>query len=394
MAKAPLDPLKVRRVLDLLAAGLSASEVPVRAGVSIASVYRIRARVGGVLRPPDTRYSDRYLDRAERYELARLHEAGHTQVEIARLLERNPSTVSRELARNKCPRTGRYIPERADRLAWHRQRRPKRSRLSANPVLREQVQQMLDRRLSPDQVAGRLRVEHPDNPSMWVSPETIYQSLYVYPRGELTRELKAQLRTRRTQRRRRGRVERRGQIAGAVSIHDRPTEVEGRQVPGHHEGDLIMGSMASNSAIATIVERLGGLVTLVAPTRAATMPTRSPTAVSAQLNTLPRWFAKTLTWDRGKEMAHHAKITEATKIKIYFADPYSPYQRGSNENTNGLLREYFPKGSDLSVHNIADLQDVANELNNRPRKRHGYLTPNEVFTNLLEQDLAGIATTP
>ena len=393
MAKPPLDPLKVRRVLDLLAAGLSASEVPVLAGVSIASVYRIRARVGGVLRPPDTRYSDRYLDRAERYELARLHEAGHTQAVIARLLGRNPSTVSRELRRNECRRTGRYIPERADRLAWQRQRRPKCSRLSASPVLREQVQQMLDRRLSPDQVAGRLRVEHRDNPSMGVSHETIYQSLYVYPRGELKRELKAQLRTRRTQRRRRGRVERRGQIAGAVSIHDRPVEVEGRQVPGHHEGDLIMGSMASNSAIATIVERLSGLVTLVHLPGGHDADSVA-TAVSAQLNTLPRWFAKTLTWDRGKEMAHHAKITEATDIKIYFADPYSPFQRGSNENTNGLLREYFPKGTDLSVHSIADLQGVADELNDRPRKRHGYLTPNEVFTNLLEQDLAGVATTP
>jgi IS30 family transposase len=322
-----------------------------------------------------------------------MREAGHTQAEIARLLDRNPSTVSRELRRNKCPRTGRYIPERADRLAWQRQRRPKCSRLSANLVLREQVQQMLDRRLSPDQVAGRLRVEHRDNPSMWVSHETIYQSLYVYPRGELKRELKAQLRTRRTQRRRRGRVERRGQIAGAVSIHDRPVEVEGRQVPGHHEGDLIMGSMVSNSAIATIVERLSGLVTLVHLPGGHDADSVA-TAVSAQLNTLPRWFAKTLTWDRGKEMAHHAKITEATDIKIYFADPYSPYQRGSNENTNGLLREYFPKGTDLSVHSIADLQGVADELNNRPRKRHGYLTPNEVFTNLLEQDLAGVATTP
>jgi IS30 family transposase len=393
MSKPPLDPLKVRRVLDLLAAGLSASEVPALAGVSIASVYRIRARVGGVLRPPDTRYSDRYLDREERYELARLLEAGHTQAEIARRLDRTPSTVSRELRRNKCPRTGGYIPERADRLAWQRQRRPKRSRLSANPVLRERVQQMLDRRLSPDQVAGRLRVENPHNPSMWVSPETIYQSLYVHPRGELKRELNAQLRTRRTQRRRRGRVERRGQIAGAVSIHDRPTEVEGRQVPGHHEGDLIMGSMASNSAIATIVERLSGLVTLVHLPEGHDAEAVAA-AVSAQLNTLPRWFAKTLTWDRGSEMAQHAKITKATKIKIYFADPYSPYQRGSNENTNGLLREYFPKGTDLSVHNIADLAGVADELNNRPRKRHGYLTPNEVFTNLLQQDLTGVATTP
>lgn len=393
MPTPPLDPVKVRRVLDLLAQGLPAMDVPALAGVSQASVYRVRARVGGVFRPPNTTYCDRYLDREERYGLARLLEAGHSQRQIATLLGRAPSTVSRELARNRCPRTGRYVPERADRLAWQRQRRPKLSKLATNPGLCAQVQAMLDRRYSPEQVAGRLRIQHPHNQGMWVSHETIYQSIYVYPRGQLKRELKAQLRTRRTQRRRRGRIERRGKIVDAVSIHDRPTEVEGRLVPGHHEGDLIIGAQASGSAIGTIVERQSGYLTLVH------LPdghdaVRVAAAVSAQMSALPSWFAKTLTWDRGGEMAAHAKITEATGIKVYFADPYCPHQRGTNENTNGLVREYFPKGTDLSMHSLADLQHVADELNDRPRKRHGFLTPREVFANLLAQDLTGVATTP
>jgi transposase, IS30 family len=288
MPTPPLDPRVVRRVLDLLAQGRRCSEVPALVGVSIASVYRIQARVGGVFRPPDSTYCDRYLDRDERYELARLLEAGHSQRQIAALLGRDPSTVSRELRRNRCPRTGRYVPERADRLAWQRQRRPKQSRLATRPRLRERVQQMLDERYSPEQVAGRLRIEHPENQEMWVSHETIYQSVYVYPRGELTRELKAHLRTRRTQRRRRGRVERPGPIPDPVSIHERPEEVAGRKVPGHHEGDLIKGSVASNSAIGTIVERHSGYLTLV------DLPDGLPLAKYSRssplvFSLLPRW---------------------------------------------------------------------------------------------------------
>ena len=344
MPARPLDPAVVRGVLDLLSQGLVSSEVARLTGVSRAAVYRLRARVGGVFRPQGTTYCARYLDREERYELARLVEAGcYSQRAMAAMLHRSPSTVSRELSRNRCPRTGRYVPDRADRLAWQRQRRPKPSKLSGHPVLREQVQAMLNRRYSPEQVSGRLKVQHPDNDGMWVSHETIYQSLFVYPRGELTRELKAQLRTRRTQRRRRGRVERRGKIVDAVSIHDRPAEVEGRQVPGHHEGDLIIGAQASGSAIGTIVERHSGYLTLVH------LPdghdaVRVAAAVSEQMSALPAWFAKTLTWDRGTEMARHAKITEATGINVYFADPYSPHQRGTKREHKRAAPRVLPQG--------------------------------------------------
>lgn len=392
MPTPPLDPRKVRRVLDLLAQGLPLRQVVAGAGVSMASVGRIKASVGGMLRPALTTYCDRYLDREDRYELARLLEAGCSQAEAARRLGKHSSSVSRELTRNRCPRTGTYQPERADRLAWDRQRRPKPTKLSRLPALKAAAQEMLDQHYSPEQVAGRLKREHPEDPSMWISHETIYRAVYVHARGQLQRELKAHLRTRRTQRRRQGRQSRGGPVRDAVSIHDRPVEVEARLVPGHHEGDLIMGSTVSKSAIGTIVERTSGFVHLVHLPEGHTAE-RVAVAVAAQLQAMPAPFGKTLTWDRGREMAAHAKITQATGVQVYFADPYSPFQRGSNENTNGLLREFLPKGSDLSVHTLADLQHVADLLNDRPRKRLAFATPREVMLNLIEDDLAGVATT-
>ena len=392
MPTPPLDPRAVRRVLDLWAQDLSWKQVVAGSGVSRASVFRIKSSVGGMLRPPGASYCPRYLDRADRYELARLLDAGHSQAEISRRLGRSPSTISRELTRNRCPRTGRYQPERAERLAWERQRRPKPTKLSQHPALKAAAQEMLDQRYSPQQVAGRLRREHPEDPSMWLSHETIYRAIYVHARGQLKRELQADLRTRRTQRRRQGRQPRGGPIRDAVSIHDRPAEIELRLVPGHHEGDLIMGSTASNSAIATLVERTTGYLHLIHLPHGHTAQDVAA-AMTAQLKAIPDWFARTVTWDRGTEMADHAKITQATGVQIYFADPYSPYQRGSNENINGLLREYFPKGTDLSVHTAADLQAAADQLNNRPRKRLDYATPREVLASLLEQDLTSVATT-
>ncbi|TCC13266.1 IS30 family transposase [Kribbella sindirgiensis] len=345
-------------------------------------------------RPAGITYSDRYLDRDERYELARLKDAGHSLREIGRRMGRNASTISRELGRNRDPRTGEYQPERAHALSWQRQRRPKPSKLSGNTVLRAEVQRLLTKRYSPDQIAGRLRLLHPDNEAMQISHESIYQSLYVYPRGELRRELKACLRSGRTVRRRRGsQSETRGKIPGAVSIHDRPEDVETRLVPGHHEGDLIMGSTASNSAVGTIVERTTGYLTLLHLPHGHTAD-RVADAVVEQMTALPDWFTKTLTWDRGSEMARHARITEQTGIAVYFADPYHPWQRGSNENTNGLVREYLPKGTDLSVHTATHLAAIADELNDRPRKRLGYHTPREMFASLLIQDLDRVATTP
>jgi IS30 family transposase len=227
---------------------------------------------------------------------------------------------------------------------------------------------------------------------MRVSHETIYQSIYLYPRGELRRELRACLRSGRALRRRRGRRKTRGRIIGAVPIGQRPAEVEGRLVPGHHEGDLIMGSKASNSAVGTIVERVSGYLTLL-PLPAGHDAASVADAIIEQMSALPPWFARTLTWDRGSELAQHQRVTAATGIQVYFADPYAPWQRGSNENVNGLLREYLPKGTDLSVRTAAQLHAIAAELNDRPRKRLGYHTPAEAFAKLLAEDQRVATTT-
>jgi IS30 family transposase len=379
-------------LLDYLAAGLKPYKAARAAGVSVTFAYGLHHKMGGVYRPPGVTYCDRYLDREERYELARLRESGLSVRQIGARLGRSPSTISRELARNAAPRGGGYQPERAHRLAWERQRRPKPSRLSQHPVLRARVQQLLDRRYSPEQISGRLRVLYPDDPAMRVSHETIYQSIYVYPRGELRRELKACLRTGRAVRRRRGRRERRATIVGAVPIGQRPPEVEGRLVPGHHEGDLIMGSKASNSAVGTIVERVTGYLTLL-PLHAGHDAATVADAIIEHMTVLPPWFARTLTWDRGTELARHARITEATGVQVYFADPHAPWQRGSNENLNGLLREYLPKGTDLSPYTAAQLQHIENELNDRPRKRFGWHTPREELDKLLTENQTVATTT-
>ena len=382
---------QVRALLGLLAGGMSPNQAGPAAGVSKSSACRLHHKMGGVYRPPEVTYSDRYLDREERYEMARLRESGLSMRQVGRRMGRAASTVSRELARNAGPRTSQYQPERAHRLAWERQRRPKPSKHAQNPVLRARVQQLLDRRYSPQQVSGRLTVLHPDDPAMRVSHETIYQSIYVYPRGELRRELKACLRTGREIRRRRGRREVRGKIIGAVPIGQRPPEAEGRLVPGHHEGDLIMGTKASNSAVGTIVERTTGYLTLL-PLHGGHDAGSVADAIIERLGALPAWFAKTLTWDRGTELAQHQRITATAGITVYFADPHSPWQRGSNENINGLLREYLPKGTDLSACTPAQLQAIADELNDRPRKRFGYHTPREQLAKLLENQ--SVATTP
>jgi transposase, IS30 family len=384
---------RVRLLLDQLAAGLNPFQAARAAGVSKSFAYELHHTMGGVYRPADTTYCERYLSREERYELARLREDGLSIRAVAARLGRSPSTVCRELARNAAPRTGAYQPERADRMAWERQRRAKPSRLSRYPVLREKVQDMLDRRYSPEQISGRLKMLCPGQPDMQISHESIYQSIYVYPRGELRRELKACLRSGRAVRRRRG-TRPRGwdRIAAAVPIGERPAEVEGRLVPGHHEGDLIIGSTASRSAVGTIVERTTGYLTLI-PLPAGRDAATVADAVIEHMSALPAWFARTLTWDRGTEMARHQRITAGTGIQVYFADPYSPWQRGSNENTNGLLREYLPKGTDLNAWTPAQLQHIAAELNDRPRKRLGFATPAEQFAKLLA-DNQRVATTP
>ena len=392
MAGRKLPPEKVREVLDHLAGGMNPAQASRAAGVSLASAYGLHHKMGGVYRPPGVTYSARYLDREERYELARLLELGLSRRQIAARMGRSPSTIGRELDRNKDPRTGAYQPERAHRLAWQRQRRPKPSKLSRDPVLREAVQGMLDRGYSPEQASGRLTVQFPDDPAMRVSHETVYQSIYVYPRGGLKRELAAHLRSGRGTRRRRGRREMRGKIIGAVPIGARPPEVQGRLVPGHHEGDLVMGSAASNSAVGTIVERTTGYLTLLHLPDGHTADAVAA-AVITRMTRLPGWFARTLTWDRGTELARHARITAETGISVYFADPHAPWQRGSNENINGLLREYLPKGTDLSPYTAAQLQHIEDELNDRPRKRFGWHTPREELDKLLTENQT-VATTP
>jgi IS30 family transposase len=387
-----LDPERARAVWDGLSQGLGPMEVARRTGVSKSLIYRWHCRVGGVYRPPAAApYSPRYLDREERYELARLAGQGLSVRGIARVMGRAASTVSRELARNRDPRSGAYQPERAHRLAWERQRRPRPTKLAGGPRLRAVVQAWLDLDYSPEQIAGRLAVDYPDDVGMRISHETIYQAIYVHPRGELRRELTAHLRTRRATRARRGRTERRGGIPDPVSIRDRPEEVAGRLVPGHHEGDLIKGSLASNSAVGTIVERTTGYLTLL-HLPGGYQAARVAAAVTDQPGALPDWFARTLTWDRGAEMAQHKAIT-AAGIQVYFADPYAPWQRGSSENINGLLRQYLPKGTDLSAHTRADLQAIADRLNDRPRKRLAYRTPREALAKLLQEDIERVATT-
>ncbi len=393
MAWRKRPPERVRLVLDYLAAGLPPTRAAAAAGVSPMFAYELRRRMGGVYRPASATYCERYLTREERYELARLRESGLSVRAVAAAMGRSPSMVCRELARNASPRTGGYQPELAHRMAWERQRRPRPSRLSASPRLREAVQQMLGRRYSPEQVSGRLKVLYPGEAAMQVSHEAIYQSIYVYPRGQLRRELQACLRTGRVVRHRRGQRPRsRVRITDAVPIGARPAEVEGRLVPGHHEGDLIIGSRASNSAVATIVERTTGYLTLI-PLHAGRDARTVADAVIEHMSVLPPWFARTLTWDRGTELAQHQRITAATGIGIYFADPYAPWQRGSNENINGLLREYLPKGTDLRAWTPSQLQAIATELNDRPRKRLGFATPAEQFARLLA-DSQRVATTP
>ena len=387
-----VPPGRVGELLGLMAGGLSANQAAKAAGVSKTFAYDLVKKIGGVRTCPGPEsYCPRYLSREERCEVARLRDAGLGVRAVAARIGRPPSTVSRELARNAAPRGAGYQPELAHQMARDRQRRPKPSKLSGNPGLRSAVQGMLNRRYSPEQASGRLKDMHPGDPSMQVSHESIYQSLYVYPRGGLKRELRASLRSGRALRRPRGRRETRGKIVAAVPIGQRPPEAEGRLVPGHHEGDLVMGSKASNSAVATIVERVTGYLTLIPLPHGHTADAVAD-AVIEHMSRHPAWFATTLTWDNGTEMARHARITEQTGIQVYFADPHAPWQRGSNENINGLLREYLPKGTDLSTYTAAQLQAIQDELNDRPRKRFGFRTPREQLAKLLENQ--SVATTP
>jgi transposase, IS30 family len=321
--------------------------------------------------------SDRFLSLAEREEISRGLRARESLRSISRRVGRAPSTVSREVARNG---GGRYRAWRAERAAAGRGRRPKPAKLALDARLRAAVEAMLRKRWSPEQIARRLRHDYPDEPEMWVSHETIYQSLFVQGRGALRAELRSCLRTGRARRRPQHRAPGTGEIPDMVLISERPAEIEDRAVPGHWEGDLLIGK-AQRSAIATLVERQTRFVMLVKVAARTAEAVR--TALAGQILTLPEQLRRTLTWDRGSEMSEHVEFTVATGVQVYFCDPRSPWQRGSNENTNGLLRQYFPRGTDLSLFSQAELDDVARELNDRPRQTLGWLKPCEVLAKLV-----------
>ena len=333
-------------------------------------------RPHGGIRPAPRRRSRRVLTLAEREEISRGLARGASLRSIAASLGRAASTLSRELRRNGGRERYRAAP--SDRRAWDRALRPKPCKLARHAPLRRIVADKLSQNWSPEQIAGWLRRTYPDDEDYRVSHETIYRSLFVQARGVLKKELQAHLRSQRAIRRSRhatAKGDQRGRIADAVSIRERPASVEDRAVPGHWEGDLLCGS--SNSHIVTLVERHSRYVMLA---KVANRDSRSVVnALIEQARSLPDELWKTLTWDRGKEMAEHKRFTMTTDVAVYFCDPQSPWQRGSNENTNRLLRQYFPKGTDLSVHSQERLNEVARQMNQRPRKTLDYETPAERF---------------
>ena len=304
--------------------------------------------------------------------------AGESLSSIARMLGRVPSVITREVAANG-GREG-YSAWAAHERARAAVRRPKPCKLQTGRLLNE-VTRRLEELWSPDEIARRLPLDFPDDPEMRVSHETIYQSLFVQGRGELRRELARCLRSGRASRKKRGTVERRGRIPGMVSISERPAEVDDRAMPGHWEGDLILGE-GGRSAVGTLVERTTRLVLLL-HLPAGRSAVNVEDAMSKAIATLPEELRRSITWDQGAEMSTHASFTTATGIPIYFCDPHSPWQRGSNENTNGLLRQYLPKGTDLTKHSAADLVEIQRSLNDRPRKTLGYMTPSEAYAQVV-----------
>ena len=339
------------------------------------SVFAVLSPSGGI-RPKPRRRSAHSLSLSERETISRGIVRGLSMRAIARDLNRSPSTISREIGRHG-GRQG-YRASEADRRAWERAKRPKRCKLARYPRLRRSVIRLLQGKWSPEQIAGWHQRHYAGDMTMQISHETIYKSLFIQARGVLKKELQQCLRSKRALRRSRHaslKQDGLGQITDMVSIRQRPAAVEDRAVPGHWEGDLLAGS--NNSYIATLVERFSRYVML-----AKVNGKDTETVINALIkhaHKLPAELYKSLTWDRGKEMADHKRFTLATDIQVYFCDPQSPWQRGSNENTNGLLRQYFPKGTDLSVHSQARLNAVARQLNGRPRKTLQFETPAERF---------------
>ncbi len=432
------------RFWEAVARGASSEDAAIEARVSPPAGSRWFRQAGGMSPISLAPLSRRYLSFAEREEIAIWH-AQHLGVrEIAGRLRRSPSTVSRELRRNASTRSS-TVEYRATTAQWHAERRasrPRVSKLAANDVLRAYVQDRLagtitrpdgelvpgpavrwigrrhgrrqDRRWarswSPEQIAHRLRLEFPHDETMRISHEAIYQALYVQGRGALHRELVSCLRTGRALRVPRARTQGRGKkfVTPEIMISERPAEADDRAVPGHWEGDLILG--LDSSAIGTLVERTSRFAMLLhlprmeghgeprthnGPALAGHGAEAVRNAITSSITTLPQQLRRSLTWDQGAEMAQHAQLRIDTGVAIYFCDPHSPWQRGTNENTNGLLRQYFPKGTDLSRHSVSDLEAVAAALNSRPRKTLGWKTPAEALDDhLCSLQQGGVATTP
>src|SRR5574342_563675 len=372
-----------RQFWRLVRTGLSYEKAGESAGVALTQVKRWVRQGGGMPMVDLAEPSGRYLSVGEREEIACGRAAGLGVREIARKLGRSPSTVTREISRNRgAGNSWRYRASTAQARADAKARRPKPAKLALNALLRKEVERLLAQKWSPQQIARRLRADFPDNSEMWVSHEAIYQALYVQGRGGLRRELAKCLRTGRALRRPQRRADRRRtRIPDKVMISERPAEAADRAVPGHWEGDLITGA-ANKSAIGTLVERTTRYTLLLhLPHEHGAEQVEQ--AMIAAIRTLPEHLWRSLTWDQGIEMTNHRAITIAADLPIYFCDPHSPWQRGTNENTNGLLRQYFPKGTDLSVHSAADLARVAAELNGRPRKTLAWRTPAEALNALL-----------
>ena len=382
-----------RRFWRLIRGGSSVKAAARSAGVSLSVASGWFADGGGVPTIELTEPGGRYLSMSEREDIAVWREQQVPIREIGRRLGRDPATISREVRRNKSP-SRPYRATVAQEFAEARARRPKPRRLAVYLPLRDHVQAKLKQRWSPQQISARLPADFPDDERMRISHEAIYQALYVQGRGGLRRELTACLRTGRALRRPQRRAdERRERIKDKVMISERPAEVADRAVPGHWEGDLILGQN-NKSAIGTLVERTTRFTMLLhLPDGHGATQVRD--AITDTITTLPEALRRSLTWDQGIELAEHRQLTVAANLPVYFCDPHSPWQRGTNENTNGLLRQYFPKGTDLSVHTPQRLAEVADELNGRPRQTLGWRNPAEALAALLsdEPEPPGVATT-
>jgi IS30 family transposase len=377
----PLTETAKGRIWELRAQGLSEREIArqLKLGQNTVSIY-LRA-VGGI-RPRARRRAERCLTLEEREEISRAIARGQSARAIARALGRSHTTIAREV--NRCGGRRRYRAHAAEREAWRRARRWRPTKLELCGELRRLVIERLHDDNSPEQIAGWLRIEYPDNEAMQVSHETIYRALYVQARGTLKGELTKHLRRGRSRRYARSQSSKRsgqGKITEMLMISERPPQVEDRAVPGHWEGDLLIGTR--NNAIATLVERSTRYCQLVALPEGATAE-RVCEALKASITTLPAQLRRSLTWDRGSEMSEHRRFSVETGVDVYFCDPQSPWQRGSNENTNGLLRQYFPKGKSLEGIGQERLDEVAAKLNRRPRKTLGFRTPAEKLTELID----------